>query len=74
MLIPEYLRNTLHEEGENACNVWNVEAAPGVRTRTTAYQKSFFPQTSREWNTLKPALQNTCFVSSFETKIKDTTH
>ena len=77
-MTPTYMSTPLPQQNNQAgYELRNSTAIPGINTRTSSFQNSFFPQTIKDWNNLELEVQQAPSIYSFKSKLKkkkDTKH
>ena len=77
-MTPSYMSDPLPQQNNQAgYELRNSTAIPGIITRTSLFQNSFFPQTIKDWNNLDLEVHQAPSILSFKSKLKkkkDTNH
>ena len=66
---PLYMQNTIPLAGNDRYALRNVHNIPPYRTRTSSFHNSFFPKTSRDWNTLDNKTKMSGTLDTFTRKL-----
>ena len=69
-IYPNYLHNLLQFSNPTPYNLRNPTTLVPRHTRLTASFKSFFPSTTREWDSLPISTQNSISITTFKALIK----
>jgi len=70
-MTPTYMSTPLPQQNNQAgYELRNSTAIPGINTRTSSFQNSFFPQTIKDWNNLELEVQQAPSIYSFKSKLK----
>lgn len=69
-LTPEYLNEPMPEAHDHPYNL-RQRGAANFNAHTSYFQKSFFPKTITDWNTLPRDVKKAPSLSSFKTKIRN---
>ena len=70
-LVPEYLSNTIPTDpNPNRYNTRHSSDLPHFRARTELFDNSFFPSTTRLWNSLPLDIRNSNSLRDFKNHIK----
>jgi hypothetical protein len=75
-LVPPYLRNLCPPLTQNRTD-YNLRTGMNITTpiqKTTTYQKSFFPQSIKDWNNLDVELRQAPSIENFKEKLKSTSN
>jgi len=66
---PAYLQNTIPQNEHSRYNLRNQGNIPPIKCKSAAYQKSFFPQTIKDWNKLDKDTRNIETTESFKRQL-----
>ena len=68
---PVYLQNVLNAQhrGNNQYVLRNEHNIPQIRSRTTSFYESYFPQTIKDWNSLQNDIKNSESTNIFLTRL-----